>query len=119
MNTNNSNFINGYIKLQYDIYKVYEGGPDQIVKTFNVSLILIPPLNSEEDMTRTKIIGINKGFDNTSPSQIQDVLCLERESVKVINGKYTFNNTDTYTNDMYGINEGKYVLKNIPIEHPV
>ena len=57
LNNNNSeinNFVTGYVKIIYSIFKITEIGDDQLIKTISSSLILIPPVDTQEDSTKTK-----------------------------------------------------------------
>ena len=120
-NSNMSDFINSYVKIFYEIFKVGEDAiGDQLIKTLETSLILIPPLDSLEDSSHTKIYGIELGYNENNVSNDNDVKCLKRNSkVNIINGNYTLNGETDKNNTVYGINSGPYRLTDISINHPM
>ena len=120
-NSNIVSFVNGYIKVFYEIFKVnIEGQSGQLVKTLETSLILIPPLDSLGDSSQTKIYGIELGYNDSDVSNDNDVKCLKRTSqVNIINGGYTLNGETDKNNSVYGINSGQYRLTDISINHPM
>jgi hypothetical protein len=120
-NSDIGSFVNSYIKIFYEIFKVGEDNfGDQLIKTLETSLILIPPLDTLGDSSQTKIYGIELGYNDNSVSNDNDVKCLKRTSkVNIINGSYTLNGETDKNNTVYGINSGQYRLTDIPINHPM